>query len=275
MTEQYERHEGHEYKSFPALVTGTDEAQGIVETVFAVFGNIDGGDDIIHPGSFTKTFVERGRKVKVLDHHNASSIMNVIAEPPLALRELRRDELPQELLQQYPEATGGAYAKVRMLMDTPEGNGSFIRLRAKAVDEWSFGYDALDVDYTKMMRGDKEITVRNLRTIKLYELSPVIWGMNSATTTLGAKDADDKAAMKTEAEDATHARKQALVESLRAALAEAEALMADVSDAPAEDAGREENADDQGAGPEPPPTLTDTERERLELLSQIEQLTEV
>ena len=70
--------------------------------------------------------------------------------------------------------------------------------------------------------------------------------------------------------DASRERKQQLVETLRAALAEAEELVG--SSAPADEAGRVENADDQGAGPEPPPTLPDTERLRLDLLAQIESL---
>ena len=256
---------GHEYKSFPALVTGTDEEQGIVETVFAVFGNVDGGADVAHPGSFAKTFAERGLKVKVLDHHNARSIMSVIGRP-LELRELRRDELPPELLQQYPDANGGAYAKVQLLMDTPEGKGAFIRLRDKAVDEWSFGYDALDVDYSKTMHDGEQITVRNLRTVKLYEISPVIWGMNSATTTLGAKEdiPPEAPAPPTDAE-----RKASAAELLRQAIALLEGI--EETSAPADDAGRDDAAPEPEAGPDAePPTSPELERERLELLSQIE-----
>lgn len=345
-----------EYKTFPSVVTGTDEAQGIVETVFAVFGNVDSGLDVLHPGSFSKSLAERGLKVRVLDHHNAGSIMNVIGKP-LELRELTRDELPGDLLAQYPEATGGAYAKIQMLMDTPEGRGAFLRLREKAVDEWSFGYTPLDVDYSKAMAGDKEVTVRNLRTCKLFEVSPVIWGMNPATTTLGAKDA--KAVMKTEADgehpashylivedpekpttwhlrvrnaageldhrlmggawaalhggyrgsryegpgkeeairkltalyeregldtpkavdDALAERKEALVATLRAALAEAEAFVAaqavsETEDTAPADAGRVEHAAEEGAEPVAVPLTPEQEAQRLALLSEIQQLTE-
>jgi len=42
-----------ERKTFPAFVTKVDEAEGIIEAVFAVFGNIDQGDDVIHAGAFT------------------------------------------------------------------------------------------------------------------------------------------------------------------------------------------------------------------------------
>lgn len=177
-----------EHKTFPAMVTKTDDSQGIVETIFAVFGNIDDGDDVIHPGAFTKTFSERGSKVLVLDMHRTDSIMSAIGKP-LEFRELVREQLPSGLLTDAPDASGGAYAKVQFLMDTPEGKGAFIRLRDKAVSEWSFGYDALDVDYSKANKDDEEVTVRNLRTLKLYEISPVLWGMNPATMTASAKAA--------------------------------------------------------------------------------------
>ena len=172
-----------EHKTSPAFVTKTDELQGIVETVFAVFGNLDMGGDIIHPGAFAKTFVERGHKVKLLDHHNTDSVLRVLGKP-LSFRELSADELPTDLLKEYPEATGGAWAQVQFNMKTQAGHDAFQHFRAGDIDEWSFGYDALDKDWSEV----DEVEVRNLRTIKLYELSPVIWGMNPATTTTSAKE---------------------------------------------------------------------------------------
>jgi len=180
-----------EKKTFPGLVIKADEEQGIIETIFAVMGNIDHGEDRIWKGAFTKTFMEQSGKVKVLDHHNAHSIMNVIGKP-LFFEEISADQLPPTLKAKYPEATGGARAEVKMLMDTPEGKGAFIRLKEGAIDEWSFGYDVLDSDFTKEKVDGQERTIRNLRTLKLYEISPVIWGMNSATTTTGAKAKEQK-----------------------------------------------------------------------------------
>jgi len=174
-----------EHKTTTAFSTKTSD-EGIVETVFAVMGNVDLGNDMIHPGAFSKTFQERGRKVKVLDHHQARSVRDVIGKP-LELRELNKSELPQGVLDAYPEATGGAWAKVQFLMDTPEGDGAFKRIKAGVVGEWSFGYDALDHDYSTVKQDGKDVTIRNLRTVKLYELSPVIWGMNDATMTVSAK----------------------------------------------------------------------------------------
>lgn len=176
-----------ERKTFPNFILKIDADQGIVEHIFAVFGNVDLGNDMLHPGSFSKTIAERGNKVRVLDQHNTDSINRAIGKP-LSMREISRAELPGDLLDRYPEATGGAWARTQFLMETPEGKGAFIRLKEGAIDEWSFAYDALDVDYSKVQAGGREVTVRNIRTVKLYEYSPVLWGMNPATTTISAKE---------------------------------------------------------------------------------------
>jgi HK97 family phage prohead protease len=166
-----------------------DSAQGIVDQIVAVYGNVDLGKDRIHPGAFTKTIAERGLKIRVLDQHNTNSIMCVIGKP-LGIKEVGRDELPQDLLSKYPDATGGLWTSTQYLMDTPEGKGAFSRIAAGAVDEASIGYDALDINYTKEVIEGKQATVRNIKTIRLWEYSPVIWGMNPATTVVSSKDID-------------------------------------------------------------------------------------
>jgi len=180
-----------ERKSFPVFETKVvDEDQGIVEMVWSVMGNVDGGNDVVHPGAFAKTFTERGQKIKLLDMHRTDSIMRVLGKP-LEFHELSRDQLPPNVLAKYPEATGGAWARVQYFLDTPEGKGAFIRIKRGAVDEYSFAYDALDYDHTKAIKDGKEITVRNLRTLKVYEIGPVLWGMNPATATVSAKAEED------------------------------------------------------------------------------------
>ncbi len=180
-----------EHKIIPNFVLKADAAQGIVTHIFAVFGNVDLGRDVLHPGSFTKTINERGGKVKVLDQHNAKSVFSALGVP-VEIREVGRGELPSELLDEFPEATGGVMARTQFLMDTPEGKGAFIRIKEGAIDEWSFAFDPLDVDFSKVEVDGEEVTVRNVRTVKLYEYGPVIFGMNEATTTVDAKDKEAK-----------------------------------------------------------------------------------
>jgi HK97 family phage prohead protease len=179
-----------DHKTFPAFILKYDSAQGIVDAIVAVMGNTDMGDDVIWNGAFTKSITERRGKIRVLDQHQTDSIMRAIGKP-LELREMMRAELPPGLLAKYPTATGGLFTKTQYLMNTPEGRGAFERIADGAIDEYSIGYDPLDVDYSSVTKADgTKATVRNLRTIKLYEYSPVLFGMNDATQTLSAKTAD-------------------------------------------------------------------------------------
>ena len=180
-----------ERKTFSAMVTKSDEAQGIVEAVWAVMGNVDEGLDVIHPGAFTKTFAEHGRNVSVLDKHQTDSVLRVLGHP-MAFRELGRDELPVEIKSSCPDATGGAWARIKFNMKTQNGSEVFHLLEAGDVREWSFGYDVLDCDFSKATKEEQEVTVRNLRTLKLWEISPVIWGRNSETATTGTKQKEQK-----------------------------------------------------------------------------------
>lgn len=161
-----------EYKSIPMEVK-TIEGR-IVTGVFAVHGNVDDYGDISHPGSFTKTIAERGAKVKYMWNHD------LWGGPPTAkvqsLREITRDELPPSVLQAAPDATGGVEV-VREYLSTANADAVFEAVKAGAVDELSYGYDALKYDYMDI-NGRQ---VRNLREVKLWEVSDVIFGANPAT----------------------------------------------------------------------------------------------
>lgn len=186
MSKVKQTQEPTEYKSLPALgLTITDADKGIVEHLISVFGVTDLGGDVCHPGSFTKTLLERADSVRVLDAHQRRSVLNAIGVP-LQLKELVREELPQAVLDEWPEATGGLWAETQFLLDTPEGKGAFARIKAGAVREFSFGFNTLDEDFSKDAEG---FEVRNLRTIRLWEYGPVLFGMNPAATVLGAKGA--------------------------------------------------------------------------------------
>jgi hypothetical protein len=182
------RKEPQEYKTAPAYLVKADEAQGVVEHIITIFGVLDSGGDISHPGSFTKTLGERGQKVRVLDMHRTDSVLRIVGKP-LKMREVGRAELPARVLAEHPETTGGLWAMTQFFMDTPEGKGAFVRAREDAVD-WSYGYDALDFDYSEEEKGEDKVRVRNLRTVRLWEYGPVLWGMVPGTTTVSAKGED-------------------------------------------------------------------------------------
>jgi HK97 family phage prohead protease len=195
-----------------------DGEQGIVEHIVAVMGNVDEGLDVIHNGAFTKTITERLGEILVLDAHNTFSIMAALGKP-IALKEISREELPTELLQKFPEATGALVATTQFLMNTPEGKGAFDRIASGAINQYSIGYETMDADFSDRTYRGEDVTVRNLRTIKLYEYSPVLWGMNEATQTLGSKDGEEKAGRVLSAVNASRilGAYQALEEALNSA----------------------------------------------------------
>lgn len=179
----------HEVKSTPLIKVNTDSAEGLVTHLITVFGILDEGGDISHPGSFTKTIAERAGKIRILDMHRHDSIMSVLGKP-IKIWEIGRAELPNDVLAKWPEATGGVMAVTKFFLDTPEGKGAFIRIAEGAVNEFSYTYDALDTDYSKAINKDgKEVTARNLRSIRLWEAGPVLWGMNEATGVVDVKSA--------------------------------------------------------------------------------------
>lgn len=246
-----------EFKSFPAVVTNVDEELGIVEAIVAVFGNLDDGEDMVVPGAFGKTLAERFNRVRVLDNHNADSIMRVIGKP-VAAREVGREELPASVLARAPEATGGLWTKTQYLLDTPEGKGAFIRIKAEAVMEYSFAYDAIVSDYVKTADGR---TVRLLKELRLWEYSPVIWGMNPATATVSAKSTEPETAPDAAPPDAL----AAAVLELRARLDALELKLQ-----PAAPVAEVEPQAEVEAGPAEPPTAhLEAALKELELLLNI------
>lgn len=176
-----------EHKMLAAsFVIKKDATKGIVEAIVSVTGVTDYHGDVIVEGAFKKTISERGRKCKVLNHHNSWSVFDVIGVC-IEMREVGRDELPELLLLQYPDATGGLLTVTQYLLNTPEGAGAFARIDAGAIDEYSIGFQCMQYEWKKMEDGS---TVRLIKEVKMFEYSPVIWGANPATATVGVKSDD-------------------------------------------------------------------------------------
>lgn len=163
-----------EYKAIEIETKEIGEDGRTVTGFAAVFGNIDSGYDRIHKGAFKKTLKESGGRVKHLWQHDMS-------QPPIAtvkeLREVGRDELPDSVTKAWPDATGGLLV-VRKYLDTPRGNEILRGIEAGAISEMSFAYDPLKYDFEPDKDG---MQIRNLRELRLWETSDVVWGMNAAT----------------------------------------------------------------------------------------------
>ena len=258
-----------EYKTFDFTVKDFDFEGRTVEGYAAAFGNVDLGQDLIHEGAFAKTLLERGNKVKFLWQHDQH-------EPLGRPIEMHED-------------SAGLFVKA-IISDTARGRDALALLRDEAISGLSIGYDAIPggTDYSKSDDGE---TVRNLRELRLWEFSLVSMPMNEAATVTALKTEEGPPEV-----DELKERKQGLVETLRAALVEAEALLAagvpageedpivppivpqeNELSTPADNAGREdEDADDlETAGPEDTsPTAEETERLRLDVLERLESIME-
>lgn len=161
-----------EYKTTPQCIKSISGRE--VTGVFAVHGNVDSGGDRSYPGSFAKTFSEGLRRIKFLWMHDMYSPPTAVIK---SLREVSREELPAAVLAAAPDATGGAEVTREYLM-TERGDEILTALVAGAVNEMSYGYDAIKIDFEQMPDGKQ---VRNLRELKVYDVSDVVFGMNNST----------------------------------------------------------------------------------------------
>lgn len=161
-----------EYKALPQFTKAIDDRT--VTGIFAVHGNIDEGSDRSWPGSFANIAVNGRTRARFVWQHRTD-------EPPIAaiksVREVDRASLPATALAYAPDATGGVEV-VREYLDTPRANEVLTGIKGGAIDEMSYAYDVTRFDFEDVEgRG----MVRNIREVKLYDISDVLWGMNPAT----------------------------------------------------------------------------------------------
>lgn len=178
-----------ETKSCSAFIQKADGDAGLVAAYTAVMGNIDFGDDIITSGAFVKTIKERAGKIRVLNNHNSFSVMDAVGTIK-TIQEVGRDKLPPELLAKFPDATGGLYVEIQFMLDDEISRGVFTRIKAGVIDEYSIGFEIVRQEFKTVSTNEGERRIRFINEVKLYEVSPVIFAMNNATTTVSAKSKD-------------------------------------------------------------------------------------
>lgn len=170
----------------PFFVLKSDEGQGTVDAIVSVFGVVDDGRERIVAGAFKKTIVEFGHRVKVLDQHQTDSTSRILGRP-IDMREVGRSELPPIVLERFPAATGGLMTTTQYNMQTQSGRETFHRIVAGDITEYSIGFNSLQDRFVEEVIDGRKTRVREHLQIKLWEFSPVIWGMNAATATVGYK----------------------------------------------------------------------------------------
>jgi HK97 family phage prohead protease len=123
--------------------------QGTFEGLLSPYGNVDGGDDVVEPGAYTKTLKEQGVVRPLLWQH----------KPDQPIGQIELEDRPD-----------GLWAKGKLLLDIPKGKEAYTLLKAGVVKALSIGFQSV--------KDSVEGGVRHLKEIRLYEGSLVTFPMN-------------------------------------------------------------------------------------------------
>lgn len=176
-----------EFKSLAFTNIKAQSSGRIRVGIAAVFGNVDAVGDRIMPGAFTRTIDGGAKRSRFLWNHSYQ-------HPPVAsikeLREVSRNELPDDVIEKAPEATGGLLVK-REYFANDLSNWILEAIDAGDINEMSFAYETVrSATVTEPLADDPEKSreIRELQELKLFDCSDVLWGCNPATVAAGAKN---------------------------------------------------------------------------------------
>lgn len=149
-----------------------DEAQGIVEAIFATIGIVDRDGDVIMEGA-----IQEGQKVKLSCYGHDTITLD---EAPVGIGRV--------------SVTGNkAVFSGRYFLSTQRGQEAFRTIKEMGKDqEWSMGYKVVGSeipDESWRKRGAAMLITK----MDIYEVSPVLIGAGVGTRTLAAKEADEAA----------------------------------------------------------------------------------
>lgn len=135
---------------------------GRFEGYASIFGNVDEGKDRIQPGAFKQIVTNSSSKVVTLYMHGFKD--------PIGLAEVSQD-------------TKGLAFDAALELGDPMARRAHTLMKAGILDGMSIGYDVLDGGATY----DEKSGIRDLTALKLWEISPVTFGMNPAARIEGVK----------------------------------------------------------------------------------------
>ncbi|UVF61441.1 capsid maturation protease [Gordonia phage DalanDe] len=175
-----------QYKAVPVGGIEDDNDQGVVTAIVAVTGLKDNVNDIIMPGAFQKSL--SSRTPKGVWHHNITDSVSRTEE----IKELAPGDpdLPETLPngEPWPAHAGALRVKTRFNLNTARGRDAYEDVKFFGTDqEWSIGYNVPTGGATI----DKRTGTRNIKTLDLYEYSPVLFGAMPNARTVSVKSAQE------------------------------------------------------------------------------------
>lgn len=168
-----------EHKTLPSGGVMSTNDEGIVEALVSVTGIKDNVNDIIIPGAYAKTLTERTPK-GVWSHDWNNPVSKVVD-----IKELMPGDpsLPQTLANgtPWPAEAGGLYVKTQFNLNTQAGKDAYENVKFFGENaEWSIGYKVPKGEATV----DKTTGTRHIKSLNLYEFSPVLFGAASDARSL-------------------------------------------------------------------------------------------
>lgn len=148
-------------RACPFELKSLDE-KGVFTGYASVFGVVDSWDDVVLPGAFVESLTKR-RPALLWQH---------------------RSEWPIGVWESMIEDQRGLLSVGRLLIDDlPRAREAYALLKAGAMDGLSIGYEVVNCDF--VVREEK--TIRQLRTVDLWEVSLVTFPANEDATVTGIK----------------------------------------------------------------------------------------
>jgi phage head maturation protease len=168
-----------------AALLNVDEDSGVVEALVSVTGIPDEVKDIIEPGAYKDTLTKRIPKGIFAHDWNkwvaaTDEIKELLPGDPM-LPKTTPDGKP------WPAAAGALYVKTQFNMDTQRGRDAFSDVRffsKRGQCSWSIGYQVPAGGSVRTKDG-----YRKIRTLSLFEYSPVLFGAAPLSGTLSVKSA--------------------------------------------------------------------------------------
>lgn len=146
--------EEHETKRLKVVFDETKFSDaGTFSGYAAIFGNVDYGGDVIERGAFAEMDKTKDGMVRVFYQHNPLQ--------PIGKAHVAQDER-------------GLRFDGQLLLSTSKGRDAHEQMKFGILDGMSIGYDVLPGGSEMMSSG-----VRSLKSLKLWEISPVTFGMNA------------------------------------------------------------------------------------------------
>jgi HK97 family phage prohead protease len=170
-----------EFKTFSFQVKAIDDDQGLIEAYGSVFGNEDEGCDIVDQGSFKRTIKNSKSRVAAgKSEFLAMMLWNHDAE----------HFLPIGGWYDLQEDTHGLLGKGKIIINTQLGRDVYTLIKEKVINEFSIGYEVME----NGSYYEKSTGIRHLTELRLWEVSPVVFAMNTEALLVGIKrmDVEDK-----------------------------------------------------------------------------------